>query len=249
MDTLNNSVSHDSLLYSQFRRRINAEAAKAQIKKLEYNLADASSGLSALKTACTDGNALGMGAVCVLPCFVRQCSVYLGGERKCRLVACISSPHGGDSTEIKVKAVKQALAEGADEVEVTAPVAQIREGNFAYVRREFKKLRKACKNKALRIDLECSLLTRQEIIKACTIATDCHVNSVKTASGYGGGSETEMISAVKSAVRDKCLIKCEGVATVLEMSGAIDMGASIVGSKNAGAVARAILSAAESETI
>ncbi len=158
------------------------------------------------------------------------------------MIACIGAPHGGDETAIKVKAVKRAVKEGADEVEVTAPIAHIRDGNFSYVKREFKKLRSACKKQALRIDLECPLLTKQEILKISALAADCGVNSVKTSSGvYQGGNEIEMISDIKSAVKDRCTIKAEGVATVLEMSSALEMGASVIGSKNAAAVARAIL--------
>ncbi len=252
MDTANVNAGtiseNEKLLYSQFRRKINLEAARSQAAKLEYNLCEPSTGLSALKSACADGSALGLGGVCVLPSFVKNCAAFLGFPRKCRLIACISFPHGGDATAIKVKAVKRAIKDGADEVEVTAPVAQIRDGNFAYVKREFKKLRSATKDKSLRIDAECSLLSAQEILRLCTIAADCRVNSVKTASGaYGGGNEMEMISEIKSAVKDKCTIKAEGVATVLEMSSAIDMGATVIGSKNAASVARAIYASAEVE--
>lgn len=238
----------EKLLYSQFKRKINAEAARSQIKKLEYDLANVKSGINVLKSACADANSLELGAVCVLPCFVKNCSAYLGEQRRCGLVACISSPHGGDATQIKVKAVKRALNDGADEVEVTAPVAHIRDGNFSYVKKEFKKLRKAVKHKSLRIDLECNLLSREQVVRVCNIAADCGVNSIKTSSSaFTGGNEIERVGEIKSAVKDKCTIKAEGVATVLEMSSAIDMGASVIGSKNAADVARAILTAAESE--
>lgn len=238
----------EKLLYSQFKRKINAEAARSQIKKLEYDLANVKSGINVLKSACADANSLELGAVCVLPCFVKNCSAYLGEQRRCGLVACISSPHGGDAMQIKVKAVKRALNDGADEVEVTAPVAHIRDGNFSYVKKEFKKLRKAVKHKSLRIDLECNLLSREQVVRVCNIAADCGVNSIKTSSSaFTGGNEIERVGEIKSAVKDKCTIKAEGVATVLEMSSAIDMGASVIGSKNAADVARAILTAAESE--
>ena len=238
----------EKLLYSQFRRKINAEAARSQIKKLEYDLATVKAGINALKGACADANSLELGAVCVLPCFVKNCAVFLGAERKCGLVACISSPHGGDATPIKVKAVKRALNDGADEVEVTAPVAHIRDGNFSYVKKEFKKLRRAVKHKSLRIDLESNLLSHEQVLRVCNLAADCGVNSLKTSSSaLSGGNEIERINEIKSAVKDKCTIKAEGVATVLEMSSAIDMGASVIGSKNAADVARAILTAAETD--
>lgn len=237
--------TNEKLLYRQFRQRINTEAAKSQIKKLEYNLADATVGLSAVKTACSDAQALGIGGVCVLPCFVKQSVNYLGEERGCSVIACISAPHGGDTTDIKVKSVKRAIKDGADEVEVTVPVAHIREGNFAYFRKELKKLRAASKKATLRIDAECPLLTREDIKKVCDLATDLGIKSIKTSSGaYGRGNELELVSEIKSAVRDKCTIKAEGVATVLELSNAVDMGATVVGSRNAAAVARSILAAA-----
>ncbi len=250
MDTTKISTLSQSekLLYTQFRRKINTEAARAQVKKLEYNLSDVTAGLSVLKTACADANSLGLGAICVLPCYVKACKGFLGLQKKSLLVACISFPHGGDCTQVKVKAAKLAVKDGADEVEVTAPIARIRDGNFSYVKKEFKKLRSATKNKALRINAECALLSREEVMRVCSLAADCGVNSVKTNSGvYGSGNEIEMISDIKTAVKDKCAIKAEGIATVLEMSSAIDMGASVIGSKNAAEVARTILAAAEVE--
>ena len=117
MDTATKNAQitpNEKLLYTQFRRKINNEAARAQIKKLEYDLADEKAGLNYLKTACTDANSLGLGAVCAMPCFVKQCAVYLGMQRKCSLVACVGAPRGGDVTEIKVKAVKRAIKDGAD---------------------------------------------------------------------------------------------------------------------------------------
>ncbi len=222
----------EKLLFSQFRKKINLDASRAQVKKLEYNLCDPSYGLNVLKSACADAVSLGIGGVCVLPAFVKQCASFLGAQtsRKSRLIACVGYPAGGDVTAIKVKAAKRAVKDGADEQEVTVPVAHIRDGNFAYV------------------NVGNSLLTKQEIVKVCAIAADCGVNSVKVSSGtLSGVNDMEIFADVKSAVKDKCNIKAEGVATVLEMSGAIDMGAGTLGSKNAADVARTILAAVEAE--
>ena len=83
----------------------------------------------------------------------------------------------------------------------------------------------------------------------CTAAADSGVNSVKTSSCvFGTGNEIEMINKIRSAVKDRCTVKAEGVATILEMSSAIDAGASVIGSKNAAAVARAIINSAENNS-
>ncbi len=251
MDDFSDYKKNEARLYEEFRRKINLQAAYAQIKKIEYNLADITTGLSALKSACTDATNLQLGGVCVAPSFVKPCSVFLGAaaKRKSSLIACISYPNGGDTTEIKVKAVKRAIKDGADEVEVTAPIAQIRDGNFQYVKRELKKLRRAVKNRSLRISADCSLLTKHDIMRLSIIAAECHVNSVKTSSGGYGGEEGQTIADVRSAVKDKCTIKAEGVSSVTELSEAVDMGAGVVGSKNAPSVARYILAAAKNENL
>ena len=89
-------------------------------------------------------------------------------------------------------------------------------------------------------------MTRSEIIRICAIAAECGVNSVKVRSGgLTGNGGTDIFADIKTAVKDKCTIKAEGAATVLEMSAAIDLGASVIGSKNAADVARTILAAAE----
>lgn len=234
---------NEKLLYSQFRRKISSEAARAQIKKLEYDLADVKAGVSYLKTACADASALGLGAVCVFPNFVRRCSSLLGTKRKCSLVACISSPNGGDVTKIKVKAVKQAIKDGADEVEVSAPLAHVRDGNYVYIKKEIRKIRAASKHKSFRLRLNCANLTREEIVRLCVVAADCGVNAVS----LSGLNCVEYIADAKTAVKNKCIIKSEGAATVLEMSSAVDLGASTIGSNNAADVARAIITAAEGE--
>ena len=106
---------NEKLIYAQFRRKINLDASRAQVKKLEYNLCDPSNGLSAIKSACADATALGLGGICVMPAFVRQCSAILGAQtaRKCRLIACVGHPSGSDVTAIKVKAVKRAIKGGS----------------------------------------------------------------------------------------------------------------------------------------
>ena len=115
--------------FNDFKRKMNQQAAEAQVKKLEYNLTDASQDRAFLRRACQDANILKLGAVCVLPALVKPCFAFLGPDPKVSLIACISYPHGGDSVKTKVAAVKNAIKDGVDEVEVTAPVAYIKDAN------------------------------------------------------------------------------------------------------------------------
>lgn len=232
--------------FNEYKRNLNMQAAQAQVGKIEYNLIDATVDKAVLKKACQEANALKIGGICVLPNAVRMCANMLGSNPQTSLIACISYPHGGDITKIKVKAVKEAIKDGVDEVEVTVPVACIKEGDWGYVKREFKDLKKATKKSALRINIECNLLTPAEITKVCSVAADCGVTSIRTSSGfYGAGFNPEIVSAIKNVVKDKCTIKADGVSTLGDMETALNMGAGIVGCKNATDLARLVLKAAE----
>ena len=232
--------------FNEYKRKLNLQAAAAHVGKIEYDLLDATENKSGLKKACQESNSLKLGAICVLPNAVRLCANLLGANPQTSLIACISYPHGGDVTAIKVKAVKEAIRDGVDEVEVTAPIACVKEGDWGYVKREFKALKKATKKSALRINFECNLLTPAELAKLCTVALDCGITSVRTSSPfYGLGFKADEVSYVKNSVKDKCTIKADGVSTLGDMEAALNMRAGMVSSKNAPDLARLVLKAAE----
>ncbi len=243
----NELSEEDKISYQQFKRKMHVQAAHAQVKKLEYTFIDAAAEKGGLRRACQDCERLGLGGVCVLPCFVKPCVRFLGADPKTSIVACVSYPYGADTTDIKCKAVKRALKDGADEAEVSAPLAYIKDGNWGYVRREFKKLKKAVKGRALRISVDIPMLTKDELSKFCSTAAECEVDSVKAFSLNEGGVDFGAIEKIKSAVGDKCGVKAEGVASIADLNLAVDMGADVAGSKNAADIAGAILFAASAE--
>lgn len=231
--------------FSEFKRKINLQAAQAQVRKIEYDLTDAAVEKGTLRRACQDAAVLKLGAVCVLPALVKSCSNFLGVNPETSLVACVSYPHGGDSTKTKVAAVKNAFKDGADEAEVTIPLSFIKDGNWSYVRREFKKLRKAAKKHTVRINVESAFLTPQEVNKVCSLAADCGITSLRASNDIHGGFDAETVARMYSAVKDKCTVKADGIANVSDMNAAVDMGAGVIGSKNATDLARLILRTAE----
>ena len=120
-------------------------------------------------------------------------------------------------------------------MEVTVPIAYIKEKGWSYVKREFKKIKSAAKKSAVRINLESALIGPEEISKVCVIATDCGITSIKTS------SDSESISRIHTAVKDKCTIKADGIGSVSDMITAVSMGAGVIGSKNALELARLVL--------
>ena len=230
--------------FNEYKRKLNQQTAEAQVSKIEFSLLDATTSKTLLKKACQDANTLKLGAVCVLPNAVRLCAHFLGPNPQTSLIACISYPHGGDTTKIKVKSIKEAIKDGVDEVEVTAPIACIKEGDWGYVKREFKKLKKATKKIALRINIESNLLAPNELARVCNVATACGITSIHASSFYGT-AKVDTVTEIKKIIKDKCTVKADGVSTIGEAERMLAMGAEIIGSKNATDLARLILKAAE----
>lgn len=228
--------------FLEFKRIKRIEEAQAKVAKMELDCLSAYAEKSTVKQLCKDGDRLGLGAIVVLPSFVKQCVTYLGRDPKCGLIAAISYPHGGDVTEIKTAAVRRAVKDGVDEVEVCAPFQVIKDGNLAYFRRECKKLKRAAKNRALRITADASLLTLQEVLRAANCAADCGVNVFRLT----GSPDSDVVRKVKAALKDKCFLKVDGGESAALYDEAVALGASTVSCKNAVELATLMLFEAKS---
>jgi deoxyribose-phosphate aldolase len=164
----------------------------------------------------------------------------LGEDPVCSLIAAISYPCGGDVTKIKVAAVKRAIADGVDEVEVCAPVFALREGNYAYFKKECKKLKKAAKGRALRIVIDWATLNDSQIGRVCAIAADCGVDMIR----FSNMGDYSLISSVAGALKDKCLIKVDGAASYAQFQQGIVKGASVVGCVGGVEIAQTVMNLA-----
>jgi deoxyribose-phosphate aldolase len=232
--------------FDEFKHLRRIEGAKALMTKVELDLAYVSVDKELLKTACREANSLNLGAVCVLPCFVKPCVTFLGKDPVASLISVISYPAGADITEVKVHALKCAVSDGIDEAEIAAPMAYIKEGNWGYVKKQFKKIKKAAKGRAVRIMVETSFLAPAEVLKTCNLAADIGINGVVLSSyASQSGVPFDLVKKIASTLKDRCFIKVSGVKSRDDMSRYIDAGAQIVCSRDGLTLAHQILAAAE----
>lgn len=244
---LNSEISpQERQEFEEFKRQKRVAEARLSIGRLELQFTGVCSERSQLRRAVREAEKLGIGGVCLSPYLVRPCADFLGKDYRMAIVACISQWGGTDTTDLKVRAIKRAIRDGATVTEVTAPIPVVKEAAWGYVRREFKKLRSAAKKITLRINIEAPLLTREELSKLCTLCCECSISCVCTSGGlFGSGADEEDIKAIKHALKDRAVIKAEGADTPARADTLCGLGASIVASANAVAVAQSILSAAE----
>ena len=237
--TTDEMSSEEQKQFEEFKRLKFIEQTQAKISKIECDCLSPTIEKSALKQLCRDGDRLRMGGIVVLPAYVKACVGFLGNDPQCSLVAAISYPHGSDVTEVKAQAVKRAVRDGVDEVEVSVPYAVLKEGNMAYFKRECKKLAKAVRPMALRLLFDCSRLSEREILRACSCAAENGVNVIRLTE-----CTPPFISAVKGAVKDKCLIKCDAHSES-DAETAMTMGAALVSCKSATELCSAMLAEAQ----
>lgn len=228
--------------FIEFKRQNRIKEAKASVLKIEYDCLSDGCDKAYLRDVCKRANALELGALVVCPVFVKPCVSCLGGDPKVSLIAAVSFPHGADTTDVKAAAVKRAVRDGADETEVYASAALIRDGNWQYFKRECKKLKKASKIRALRIAFDCKLLTEKELVKACTVAADAGVNCLRLS-----GADCDLITSVRTALKGKCLIKADGADDLSAFVSRCNAGADAVSCTRAFDLAAYLLKSAEEE--
>lgn len=234
------SLIDEQKQFEEFKRTNRIREARASATKLEYDCLFSPCDKAAIKSACQNATARGIGAIVVYPSFVKQCVSCLGENPTVSLVAAISCPHGNDVTEIKAEAVKRAVKDGVDEVEAFAPVCAIKDGCFQYFKRECKKLKKAAKVRALRIVFDCAALTEKELLKACQIAADTGVNCIRL-----NGADVDTVAKVKSALKGKCLVKADGATELSSFVSFCNVGADFVSSRRAFEIAEFLVKEAE----
>ncbi len=235
------SVSEEEQ-FKEFRRMKRLEEAAGNVAKIECDCLSPNLDKTGLRELCREANAIKLGGIVVRPSVVKACVAFLGKDPQTSLIAAVSCPDGGETTEVKALAVKRAIKDGIDETEVCAPTFFIKEGNFAYLKKECKKLMKISRSRALRIVLDCAALREQEVLRAASTIADTGVNCIRL-----NGADGDLLSKVKAAVKGKCLLKCDGGDTLAAFVNLTVMGADCVSAKSACELANSILRQAEQD--
>ncbi len=127
-------------------------------------------------------------SVCIPPCYVKQAKDYAGDRM--RICTVIGFPNGNMTTEAKVFETKDAIAKGADEIDMVINIGMLKAKDTDYVRSEIESVRRACEGKILKVIIETCLLSEDEKIKMCEIVTASGADYIKTSTGFSTGGAT-----------------------------------------------------------
>ena len=141
-----------------------------------------------IKAICDDGIKYETASVCIPTCYVKQAKDYMGD--KCKVCTVIGFPNGNYTTEVKVFETKDAIANGADEIDMVINVGMLKAGEYDYVLNEIKAIKEACGEHILKVIIETCLLTDEEKIKMCEIVTEAGADFIKTSTGFSTAGAT-----------------------------------------------------------
>ncbi|MBL7718383.1 MAG: deoxyribose-phosphate aldolase [Flavipsychrobacter sp.] len=175
------------------------------VLKPETTLAD-------IEKLCAEAVAQSFAAVCVPPYFVKAAKELTNGSNV-KVATVIGFPFGYSATEAKLNEIEQAIADGADELDIVHNIAALRNGNHAYLHHEVK----ACTERAhkagrsVKIIVESGILTDAELAKCCELYAPLGIDFMKTSTGYAQvGATVDAVKLMRRHLPDTIAIKASG---------------------------------------
>lgn len=202
-------------------------------KYIDHTLLKADASKQAIINLCNEAKEYNFKSVCVNTCNIELCKKQLEGSDV--LVCCvIGFPLGAMTTAAKVFETRSAIELGADEVDMVINIGRLKDRDYDYVTDEIRQIKKACKDKTLKVIIETCLLTDEEKIEACKCVLEAKADFVKTSTGFStGGATFEDVKLMKDVVKDNCLIKAAGgVKTKDDFLKMIELGANRIGTSS-----------------
>lgn len=172
-------------------------------------------------------------SVCVPPAYIKRIHETYG--EKVNICTVIGFPLGYSVTEAKVAEVKQALADGCNEIDMVINITDVKNGDFEKVEKEIKTLKEVCGEHILKVIIETCYLTEEEKIAMCRAVTNAGADYIKTSTGFGTDGATKAdIELFKKYIGPKVKMKAAGgVSTVEDLEMFLQLGCERVGTSRA----------------
>ena len=182
-----------------------------------------------IKGICDDALKYHTASVCIPPCYVKQAKEYMQG----RIPVCtvIGFPNGNHTTACKVFETKDAVANGADEIDMVINVGMLKAKEYDYVLNEIKAIKEACQGRLLKVIIETCLLTDEEKIRMCEIVTASGADYIKTSTGFStAGATFADVELCAEHVGEGVKIKAAGgISSIADAEKFMELGASRLG--------------------
>ena len=179
-------------------------------KYIDHTILKATASNSDVQKLCEEAIEHEFYSVCVNGCYVADAKQLLQGT-DVKVAAVVGFPLGAMTTAAKVFEAKEAVENGASEIDMVINVAKLKDGEFEYVENEIRQIKEAIRDNVLKVIIETCYLTDEEKVKACELSLVAKADFVKTSAGFGtGGATYEDVKLMKSVVGDNAKVKASG---------------------------------------
>ena len=179
-------------------------------KYIDHTILKATASNADVQKLCVEAIEHKFYSVCVNGCYVADAKHLLQGT-DVKVAAVVGFPLGAMTTAAKVFEAKEAVENGASEIDMVINVAKLKDGEFEYVENEIRQIKEAIGDNVLKVIIETCYLTDEEKVKACELSLVAKADFVKTSTGFGtGGATYEDVKLMKSVVGDNAKVKASG---------------------------------------
>lgn len=186
-----------------------------------------------IKELCEEAIRYETASVCIPPCYIKRVKDTF--KEQVVIATVIGFPLGYMSTKAKEEETKQALLDGADEIDMVINVTDVKNGDYQKVEEEIASLKKITGSKILKVIVETCYLTNDEKIAMCHAVTDAGADYIKTSTGFGtAGATLEDVKLFKQHIGSNVKIKAAGgIRSAQDMEEYINAGCSRIGTSQA----------------
>lgn len=186
-----------------------------------------------IKKLCDEAIEYGTASVCIPPCYIKRVHDTYG--EKINICTVVGFPLGYSVTAAKAAETKQALLDGASEVDMVVNISDVKNGDYEVVKEEIATLKDIVKDKILKVIIETCYLTEEEKIAMCKAVTEAGANYIKTSTGFGtAGATLDDIRLFKANIGPDVKMKAAGgVKTVADMEMFLAEGCDRIGTSSA----------------
>ena len=178
-------------------------------KTVDHTLLAQTATWEEIKEICDDAIKFQTASVCIPASYVKRAKDYVDG--KMAICTVIGFPNGNMTTKTKEFETKDAIENGADEIDMVINIGWLKDRKYQDVEQEIRTLKEACGDRILKVIIETCLLTEEEKIKMCELVTNAGADYIKTSTGFStGGAIFDDIRLFAKHVGEGVKIKAAG---------------------------------------
>ena len=199
------------------------------LEKCDHTLLRVDCTSEEIRKLCDQAIKYNCASVCIPPCHIPGAKRYVGD--KLTLCTVIGFPNGYMTSAAKAFEARDAIENGADEIDMVINVSMVKDGAWDAVEKDIRAVREATRGKLLKVIIECCLLTEEEKIRLCKIVSDCGCEYIKTSTGFSkGGATREDVALLRANVAPEVKVKAAGgISSLQDAEDFINLGAERLG--------------------